>query len=73
MKREYRLFLVSYPELVLHVTNGESAASVIRAAGFPGDVLCWNDVLHEGPVPDVSEEDLRSVRARFLSDAAWTT
>jgi hypothetical protein len=45
---------------------------VIQAAGFPGDVLCWNDVLHEGPVPDVSEERLRSVRARFLTDSAWT-
>jgi hypothetical protein len=58
---------------VLHVTNGQSAANVLRAAGFPGDVLCWNDVLHEGPVPDVAVEDLRRARARFLSDAEWTT
>lgn len=46
---------------------------MIQAAGFPGDVLCWNDVLHEGPVPDVPVEELRKVRARFLADAEWTT
>ena len=26
----------------------------------------WRDVLHEGPVPDVGDEELRDVRARFL-------
>lgn len=57
---------------MLHVTNGESAAAVIRAAGVPGDLLCWNDVLHEGPVPDVSGDDLRIQRARFLADSGWT-
>jgi hypothetical protein len=46
---------------------------VIQAAGFPGDVLCWNDVLHEGPVPDVPVAELRKVRAQFLADAEWTT
>ena len=53
---------------MLHVTNGESAAAVLRAAGFDGDILCWNDVLHEGPVPDLPANKLRGTRARFLSD-----
>ncbi len=53
---------------MLHVTNGESAGGVIAATGLGGEVLCWNDVLHEGPVPELSNEGLRSVRARFLSD-----
>ena len=52
---------------MLHVTNGESAAAGLRATGIGGDVLCWNDVLHEGPVPQTSSDGLRSIRARFLS------
>jgi hypothetical protein len=28
--------------------------------------VVWRDALHEGPVPDVPEEDLRDVRARFV-------
>jgi hypothetical protein len=34
----------------------------------------WRDVLHEGPVPDVDDDELREVRARFLGggDAAAT-
>jgi hypothetical protein len=28
--------------------------------------VVWRDVLHEGPVPDVGDEELRDVRARFL-------
>jgi hypothetical protein len=40
----------------------------MRAAGIEGDILCWNDVLHEGPVPNVPRDELREIRARFLSD-----
>ena len=58
---------------MLHVTNGESAGSVLRATGLDGEILCWNDVLHEGPVPDLPADDLRRVRARFLSDEEWAT
>ena len=29
-------------------------------------VVVWRDVLHEGPVPDVGDAELRAVRARFL-------
>jgi hypothetical protein len=57
---------------MLHITNGESAAGGIRTAGVPGEVLSWIDVLHDGPVPgDVSFNQLRAVRARFISDCGW--
>jgi hypothetical protein len=37
-----------------------------------GDVLPWRDVLHEGPLPaDVDDDELRAVRARFLSESGW--
>ena len=57
---------------MLHITNGDSAASGIRETGVPGEVLSWVDVLHEGPVPsDLNLEELRSVRAQFIASCAW--
>jgi DNA-binding transcriptional MerR regulator len=56
---------------LLHVTNGESAGNTLRQTALGGAVLSWQDVLHEGPVPDVSPADLRRVRSRFLSECGW--
>ena len=56
---------------LLHVTNGESAGNTLRQTGLGGAVLSWQDVLHEGPVPDVPPAELRLVRARFLSECGW--
>jgi hypothetical protein len=57
---------------VLHVTNGDSAAQRLRAAGVPGDVLAWRDALHEGPVPaELDQEQLRAERARFIAGRGW--
>ena len=63
------------PELgpLLHVTNGESAGNTLRQTGLGGAVLSWQDVLHEGPVPAVAAEELRRIRARFLSECGWGT
>ena len=36
-------------------------------AGLAETVLPWRDVLHEGPVPDVPDAELRRIRARFLA------
>jgi hypothetical protein len=35
------------------------------AAGIPGDILPWQDALHEGPVGGAAE------RARFIADRGW--
>ncbi|HYV99234.1 MAG TPA: DUF1835 domain-containing protein [Gemmatimonadaceae bacterium] len=57
---------------MLHITNGDSAAQGIRQSGVPGEVLPWRDVLHDGPVPsDVSFNQLRAIRARFIADCGW--
>jgi Domain of unknown function (DUF1835) len=59
---------------MLHITNGDTAADVIRRAGVQGDVLPWRDVLHEGPVPQgLSLEELRGVRAGFIAAAGWAS
>ena len=53
----------------LIITNGDSAADLLREAGIEGTVLPWRDVLHEGPVPDTATEaELREIRARHLAD-----
>ncbi|MGI9417550.1 MAG: DUF1835 domain-containing protein [Geminicoccaceae bacterium] len=54
----------------LIITNGDSAAGVMRAAGFDADILPWRDVLHEGPVPETPGlESLSVIRAGFLAKA----
>lgn len=56
---------------MLHLTNGDTAADVIRRTGVTGEIVPWRDVLHEGPVPaGLSLEGMADVRARFL--AAWS-
>jgi hypothetical protein len=55
-----------------HITNGDSAAAVMRQAGFDGEILPWRDVLHEGPVSaQLSLTELSHLRAHFLADKGW--
>jgi hypothetical protein len=59
---------------MLHITNGESAAGSLRKTGLPGQVIAWNDVLHEGPAPtDLSLDQLRELRARFIAGQGWAS
>jgi Domain of unknown function (DUF1835) len=53
------------------VTNGESAAGTLRQTGLGGTVLSWQDVLHEGPVPQGSRAQLLRTRAGFLAECGW--
>lgn len=54
---------------MLHITNGASATKRMREGGLSGNFLHWDDVLHEGPVPEgLTLDEMREVRARFLSD-----
>ncbi|MBA2286140.1 MAG: DUF1835 domain-containing protein [Ktedonobacteraceae bacterium] len=54
---------------MLHITNGESTGNGIQQTGIAGEVLTWDDVLHEGPTPaDLSLEGMSQVRARFVAD-----
>jgi hypothetical protein len=53
---------------MLHVTNGASAVERLRAAGITGEILPWDDVLHDGPVPEgKSADELRALRAAFIA------
>jgi hypothetical protein len=56
----------------LHITNGDHAVAVLRAAGMHGEIVPWRDVLHEGPVrSDLPLEALSKLRARFIAEAGW--
>lgn len=56
----------------LIITNGRSAVDAISASGVEGDMLAWNDVLHDGPVPrGLNLRDLSGVRSRFISALGW--
>jgi len=57
---------------MLHITNGDCAAELIRACGIGGEVLPWRDVLHEGPVPAGLElQELSRLRARYIAEQGW--
>lgn len=58
---------------LLHVTNGDSAADLLRLSGVPGTVTLTADVLHEGPVPPptLAPERWRKVRARYLAESGY--
>ena len=49
------------------MTNGDSTVPELRATGLAHQIVCWRDALHDGPVPDVPDDELRHIRARFLA------
>ena len=53
------------------MSNGD--ATDLPGTGLAERILYWRDVLHEGPVPAVGAEELRRIRAAFLTGAARTT
>jgi hypothetical protein len=57
--------------VLLHVTNGESAADTLRQTALGGAVLAWQDTLHEGPVPALARQELLRTRASFLAECGW--
>jgi hypothetical protein len=52
---------------MLHITNGESVS--IPQTGLPGQVICWNDILHDGPVAGgLPLPELSRIRERFIAE-----
>jgi hypothetical protein len=52
----------------LHVANGHCTTALIERAGLRGKTSIWADPLHEGPVPDVGDDQLIRVRAAFIAN-----
>lgn len=56
----------------LIITNGDSAADLLRTAGRGAKIVPWRDVLHEGPVPATADLNaLSKTRVDFLTALAW--
>ena len=54
---------------ILNITNGSCSQHVMQQAGIKGEIVTWDDVLHEGPVPaSMTLPELSAVRARFIAD-----
>lgn len=51
----------------LHVANGHCTTRLIEAAGLPGRTSIWADALHDGPVPNVTDDQLIRIRAEFIA------
>ncbi len=51
----------------LHVTNGDATVPGLRGTGLAQIIMAGRDVLHDGPVPDVPDDELRRIRAAFLA------
>lgn len=51
----------------LHITNGDAAGDMLKASSaIEGDVLCWRDVLHDGPITVLEGAHYHRERAAFL-------
>ncbi|MCV6546315.1 MAG: DUF1835 domain-containing protein [Cohaesibacter sp.] len=48
----------------LIITNGDSAADLLKEAGIGDMVLPWRDVLHEGPIPDADDDLFAKIRSK---------
>jgi hypothetical protein len=56
----------------LIITNGDAAGLRMREARIKGDILCWRDILHEGPVPlTETPEELFAIRVQYLIEDGW--
>lgn len=53
---------------MLHIHNGDSAATTARQAEIPGEHLAWREALVCGPAPgDLRDEEFLTLRAKHLS------
>jgi hypothetical protein len=53
------------PDLI--ITNGDSAADLLRIAGRDDPILPWRDVLHEGPITEAGLLACSEVRIGYLA------
>ena len=56
----------------LILTNGQAGIEALERAGLSGTFLSWDDVLHDGPVPEnLPLRALSGRRAAYISSCGW--
>lgn len=54
--------------MILHITNGDCAGEMLKSASsIEGEVLCWRDLLHDGPVQELPYREYVAKRVEYLS------
>ena len=53
--------------------NGDCAVEVLSRSGVAGDTIVYADILHDGPVRDLTADAHMTERARFIADAGIDT
>jgi RNA polymerase sigma factor (sigma-70 family) len=67
------VFAEQRPMKLLHLVNGESVAGTLRESRVAGAIATWPDILCEGPVPAVEDDDeFARIRAKYAADAGFT-
>jgi hypothetical protein len=58
--------------MVVHITNGESTAGMLRRWAGEPRLIVWNDILHEGPVrAGLALEQLSAERAAWMESEGF--
>jgi hypothetical protein len=53
----------------LLITNGDSTGDMLeRSTCIEGEVLCWRDLLHDGPVLDLPYSEYSAARTQYLHE-----
>lgn len=57
---------------MLHITNGDCVNEILEQCGLDGELLAYDDVLHEGPASFTNDAaQWRKMRAEFHSNCGW--
>lgn len=57
-------------EKLIHLTSGDTVGESLQAAGLPGEVWVWQDLLYEGPrTPGWPDDVILDARAAFLEES----
>ena len=54
---------------MLHVLNGDATREKLERSGVDGEITVWADVLHDGPVPEVTPARLQRTRGEYLASS----
>jgi hypothetical protein len=52
----------------LHILNGDAMLPAFRESAIGGDIIVWREILSEGPVPDLPEEEFFRMRSFYIHE-----
>jgi hypothetical protein len=52
----------------LHILNGDAMVPAFHESGIGGDIIVWREILSEGPVAGLSEEEFFHLRAIYIRE-----